>query len=176
MSTLTFSTTRKFIIVVASLFIFSAFLAINAYAENITDEIFRHQEVLLKLRDQFSDRQKHILSLENISFDQERVLDRLFTVGDYLTRTDNDLSNLVFSLQLINLVTDQRLIPRARILLDLQKKSMTGQMTLNIGFTESYLNRSKDQEVFRMILEARDLLRKSVELVNRVQITNSKSK
>ena len=119
MRAITFSTTRKFIIVVVTLFIFSVFLAINAYAENITDEIFRHQEVLVKLRDQFADSQKHILSLENRTSDQELTLDRLFTVGDYLTRTDNDLSNLVFSLQLINLVTDQRLIPSARILLDL---------------------------------------------------------
>jgi len=73
-------------------------------------------------------------------------------------------------------VTDQRLIPHARNILDGQKQYMVKRITSANDFIEKSMYRIKDQETSRLMLEARDLLRTSAELVNRVQISEPRRK
>ena len=54
MHTFTFSATRKFLTLVAVMFLFSAFSTINAYAQDVSVEIARQQEMIEKLEDQLN--------------------------------------------------------------------------------------------------------------------------
>lgn len=176
MLTFTFSATRKFLTFVAVASFFYAFSTINAYAKDIVDEILQQQEMISKLEDQFITSQRRILSSESAYAGQELAYDQLVTVGNFLARTNIELGALIRSLNLTLLVTDQRLIPHARNILDGQKQYMVKRITSANDFIEKSMYRIKDQETSRLMLEARDLLRTSAELVNRVQISEPRRK
>lgn len=177
MHTFTFSTTRKFLTLVAVMFLFSAFSTINnAYAQDVSVEIARQQEMIEKLEDQFMTSQQRILSSDIAYTGQELSYDQLNAVGNLLASTNREYTVLIQFLTLTGLVTDPRAISQARKIFSLQKQYMVKRMTNASDFIEKSMHRIKDQETSRMLLEARDLFRSSAELVNHVQISAPKRK
>ena len=172
----TLAATRKFLILAVVTFFFSAFSTLNAYAQDISVEIVRQQEMIGKLEDQFITSQRRILSSDIAYAGQESAYDQLNAVGNLLGSTNREFIALITSLTLANLVTVPHAIPQARKILDTQKQSMVKRMTIKSDFIEKSMLRVKDQETSRMLLEARDLFRSSVELVNRVQILEPRRK
>ena len=172
----TFSAIRKFLTLVAVMFLFCVFSTINAYAQDVSVEIARQQEMIEKLEDQFMTSQRRILSSDSAYAGQELAYGQLDGVANLLASTYREFTVLIQSLTLAELVTDPHAIPQARKIFGLQKQYMVKRMTNASDSIEKSMHRIKDQETSRMLLEARDLFRSSAELVNRVQISEPKRK
>lgn len=169
-----FRKTRETIVAVATLMIISALYAPNAHAKDIVDEIYRQQKIIQKTGDQVAALQKNVLSSDQTEAGSKLTPEQLGEISNILSSTSREFASLARQLVLANLVTDQRLIPHARKIIEQQKRYMVRSMTSYGDAIKKVIFLAGDQETARLLLEARDLLQSSAELVNRVSISEKR--
>ena len=138
-------------------------------AQDIAAEIASHQEKFDKLENEFDTSLRRILSSPGAYAAQEVAYTQLEYVADRLASANREFTVLITLLTLADLVTEKWAIPAAKRTIDRQKDYMIKSMTNAAAFIEKRIQRSRDQETTRLLLEARDLMRVSVEFVRRLQ-------
>lgn len=146
----------------------------SSYAQDALIDIAKHQERIERLENEFITSQRRILASENTSSAQDRTYDQLNAVGNLLGSANREFGGLARSLMLAALVTDKRAIPHARRIVETEKEFMARRFQNATGLTEKILLRATDPETNRLLLEARDILNASTELVTRIKTSDSK--
>ena len=146
----------------------------SSYAQDVLAEIAKHQERIVRIENDFRASQRRILASVNTMSAQELTYEHLNSVGNILSSAYQEFQALTYSLMLAALVTDKRAIPQARRIVEAQEEAMARQFQANTKFTEKTLASAKDPETNRLLLDARDVLKASTDLVIRLKTSNSK--
>lgn len=136
-----------------------------AHAQDAFARIARHQDQMEKLGSDFISSQRRILALPTTSQAHDLAYDQLNVVGQLLTTANREFSVLTQSMMLAELVTDKRATPRAKRILEGQRDYMVQRIRSASEFTEKTIPRAKDDETSRLLLEARDIFKASVDLL-----------
>lgn len=142
----------------------------DAYRDvaKLQGEIAKHQEKFAKLENELLMTQRRMLSSASSDGIQVSAYAQLEYTAQLLASADREFSVLSQSLSLAALVTEARSVPLARRFVQLQKEYMLKRISTSADFIEQNKHRAMDSEASRLMLEARDLLRSSVTLVERV--------
>jgi hypothetical protein len=131
-------------------------------------EIAKHQEKFANLENELLMSQRLMLSSAGADGIQVATYAQLEYTAQLLASADREFSVLSQSLSLAALVTEARSVPLARRFVQLQKEYMLKRISTSADFIEQNKHRAKDPETSRLLLEARDLLRSSVSLIQRI--------
>ncbi len=158
------------LLAILTLALFSA----TSYAQDVLDEIAKHQERIDRIANDISASQRRITASANTSPAQDRTYEQLNRVFYILMAAKQEFYALSQSLMLAALVTDKKLIPLARRIVEGREDSMVGLFQINTKFAEETLASARDPETSRLLLEARDVLKASTDLV--IHLKTSKAK
>jgi len=131
-------------------------------------EIATHQEKFASLENELLVNQRRMLSAASNDGMQVSAYAQLEYTAQLLASADREFSVLSQSLSLAALVTEARSVPLARRFVQIQKEYMLKRFASSAEFIEQNKHRAKDPETSRLLLEARDLLRSSVSLLDRI--------
>ena len=131
-------------------------------------EIAKHQEKFANLENELLMSQRRMLSAAGADGIQVAAYAQLEYTAQLLASADREFSVLSQSLSLAALVTEARSVPLARRFVQLQKEYMLKRISTSADFIEQNKHRARDPETSRLLLEARDLLRSSVSLIQRI--------
>jgi hypothetical protein len=147
-----------------------AYAAQDTYADiaKYQAEIAKHQEKFANLENELLTSQRLMLSSAGADGIQVATYAQLEYTAQLLASADREFSVLSQSLSLAALVTEARSVPLARRFVQLQKEYMLKRISTSADFIEQNKHRAKDPETSRLLLEARDLLRSSVSLIQRI--------
>jgi hypothetical protein len=139
------------------------------HAQEIYAEIAKYQERFQKLENELATSQRRMLSSANP--EEVQVVAKythLEHTAQLLASANREFGVLSQSLTLAALVTDAKSAPLARRVVELQKEYMLKRLSMSADFIEKNKHRTQDPETSRLLLEARDLLRSSMLVVNRI--------
>jgi hypothetical protein len=131
-------------------------------------EIAKHQEKFANLENELLISQRRMLSAAGADGIQVAAYAQLEYTAQLLASADREFSVLSQSLSLAALVTEARSVPLARRFVQLQKEYMLKRISTSADLIEQNKHRAKDPETSRLLVEARDLLRSSVSLIDRI--------
>jgi hypothetical protein len=138
------------------------------HAQEIYAEIAKYQERLQKLENELTTSQRRMLSSANPEGVQVAAYTHLEHTAQLLASANREFGVLSQSLTLAALVTDAKSVPLARRVVELQKEYMLKRLSMSADFIEKNKHRAQDPETSRLLLEARDLLRSSMQVVDRI--------
>ena len=139
-----------------------------ANAAKLQAEIERHQEKFATLENELLVNQRRMLASASNDGMQVSAYAQLEYTAQLLASANREFSVLSQSLSLAALVTEARSVPLARRFVQIQKEYMLKRFASSAEFIEQNKHRAKDPETSRLLLEARDLLRESVSLLDRI--------
>ena len=160
--------------VASTIFVLLALAHGYGQAKDVSVEIQEHEERYLKLQSDFSMSQARIESSVSTFGAQQQSYLQLAYVSQTLMSMYREFDVLRSSITLANFVTEKIWVPTARRYVELQRDYMIKLALNNIGYIEKNMHRAGDQETTRLLLEARDLFRSSVELLGSLPLNTSK--
>lgn len=160
--------------VIAAVVLVTAVTQSPVPAQDVFADIDKHQERYEKLQRDILTSQQRILSSEETFGAQELAYSQLDVVYSALESINREFDILSTLITLASLVTDKRAIPQARGYVELQLKYMAKRASHSAEFIEKQMHRVRDPETSRLLIEARDLLRSSVDFFGRTRAKDSK--
>jgi hypothetical protein len=157
--------------------LFALFIGVSsAQAQDLPAEIATLQEQYAKLENEFFASQARIDSSARTFEVQETAYRQLDSVAQILVSMNRELDVLNMTLLMASMVTEKRFLPSADRVIDLQRSHMTNRVSRAVPYIEKMMPRVKDSETMRLLIEARDLLRSSSNLLGRLSVTETKKK
>jgi hypothetical protein len=144
-----------------------------ASSQKVVEEIQKHQVRYSKLDAEFIVGQRRIASSGKMNPGQDRIFNLLFTVSGNLSFMEAEFSALQTYITQASMVTEKRSIPISRNLVETHRASMIKRTRVFTQYIQKALHPATDQEITRLLLEARDLFRSSADLLERLQITET---
>ncbi len=80
---------------------------------------------------------------------------------------------MLFIYTLANLITEEKSIPRAKALFDIQKSKMAQTLSLSADYIDKTIHLVREESITRLMLRSRDELKESIRTVKRVQFSGS---
>ena len=146
----------------------------TAQAQDVFADIQKHQEQYAKLERDISTSQGRIVSSVGTFAAQELAYGQLDFVASALTSINREFDILSTSIALASMVTDKRAIPHAWRYVELQREYMVKRTSSSAESIEKRMHRVGDSETSRLLLEARDLFRSSVEFLGHIRVKEPK--
>lgn len=134
-------------------------------------KVSHRQEVISKLTDKIYAAQERLDAIKNITAVQHRATVQLDIASHRLDAAQTEFATLEKMLVLLGLVTDQNNRSSAVTIIENHKFAMSGRMRRWAKLIERMLPNASDKEANGLLLEARDLLKASVDFVGTIKVS-----
>lgn len=151
--------------------LFTLFLLIllpvaSTHAQKVSDQTITHLNRLDSLRVQVDASRQRIFAMPPRTASEHIAGIQLGFAHDALASSTREFGALIMAASIASLVTEPKLVPKAREFLGQQRGLMSTLFSKYIDYIEYQLPRGHDAETSRLLLQTRDLLRTSRQLVD----------